>query len=105
MTKYVLLKQNGEYNLTYNGSGLKNKQKAVGGLIETLPVPKCEGLTAWLNEEGRLKNLKANRLASDIVKQEVVGDVLFECKNKKAYESIYQTLALEFAIGWMESQF
>lgn len=58
-------------------------REAVGGLIERVSIdrPGCEGLDLWLNEEGKLKSLPINMLAtwlSEIWRYGdfIVGDIL-----------------------------
>lgn len=45
-------------------SGLESLQAAVGGYIESLPVPGEPNATAYINEEGKLQGLPANYRAS-----------------------------------------
>lgn len=53
---------------------LQELQKAVDGYIETVTVDK-ENLLI-VNEEGRLKQLPVNEIASSMVLQMIVGDVV-----------------------------
>ena len=105
MTKYILLKSNAQIVSNYDGFGLENKQKAVGGLIQ--PVSIEEGMTAYVNEEGLLKDLPENHIASINFRNNkvfdryifegnrVLGNVLFECKSKAQYKLL--KVSLEFA--------
>ena len=47
MTYYILLKSDSTIVSGYNAEGLKNKQKAVGGLIQLVSLE--EGMTAYIN--------------------------------------------------------
>lgn len=69
---------------------LASMQKAVGGFIERVPgvPPKdirelgerygldLKGASLWCNEEGRIRNLPLNKLASTFADQYLFGNVL-----------------------------
>ena len=72
--KYYLLE---DTNVEYLGVdvGLEVLQEAVGGYIESLkPVGKYK--IVYCNEEGRLRGLETNVLASGLLKQIIVGPVV-----------------------------
>ena len=51
-------------------------QKAVGGYIEYVHLPRGNGQTKMVvNEEGRLDGLPMNSRASEIAQQSIVGNV------------------------------
>ena len=54
--------------------GLEECQAAVGGLIEAVYLP--DGRLMYVNEEGLLKGLPVNEMASDIAGRYIVGDVI-----------------------------
>jgi|TARA_R100000084_G_scaffold89465_1_gene43454 hypothetical protein len=115
MTKYILITTDGGVKLDYQGDGLANKQKAVGGLIEYVGlqykrhtprnsekillrdnikisdrVPDADGV-AWVNENGLSMNLARNWRATEIISNmfegaSFVGDVLFEIYNEDMYD-------------------
>lgn len=104
MTYYILLKSDSTIVSDYNGEGLTNKQKAVGGLIQ--PVVLEEGMTAYVNEEGLLQSLDVNLLATihfrnaDVFKryffqdEQVIGNVLFSCESEQQYKLLEASLKL-----------
>lgn len=51
-------------------------QKAVGGLIEVVPLVRQNQPRMYCNEEGRLEGLPANPFASLIAGQVLLGDVV-----------------------------
>ena len=61
-------------NIEYLGKdvGLEVLQKAVGGWIEALPAQQMWKV-AYVNEEGRLRDLPVNHLASGLIGYEVRG--------------------------------
>lgn len=66
-----------EVVLPANGKSfmLEELQRFVGGYIEL--VPGCRrDKPAYCNEEGRLRGLPFNELASHVFRQELVGDVI-----------------------------
>lgn len=73
-----LLKSNGEIIHNYNAKNLTDYQKAVGGYIEIVNVPKNGDVQKVLivNEEGLLYGLRYNENASLLAKQDIVGDAL-----------------------------
>ena len=110
MTKYILITTDGGVKLDYQGDGLTNKQKAVGGLIEyvglqyNVPfgirlrdnikpsdrVSDADGV-AWVNENGLSMNLDRNWRATELISNmfegaSFVGDVLFEIYNEDMYD-------------------
>ena len=117
MTKYILITTNGGVKLDYQGDGLANKQKAVGGLIEYVGlqynrhnprtserillrdnikisdrVADADGV-AWVNENGLSLNLARNWRATELISNmfegaPFVGDVLFEIYNKDMYNHL-----------------
>jgi hypothetical protein len=117
MTKYILITTNGGVKLDYQGDGLANKQKAVGGLIEYVGlqynrhnprtserillrdnikisdrVADADGV-AWVNENGLSLNLARNWRATELISNmfegaSFVGDVLFEIYNKDMYNHL-----------------
>lgn len=113
MTKYILLKTDATISPNFNGEGLKNKQKAVGGLIQ--PVHLEIGLTAWINEEGLLLNLPFNHLGCVTFKNygtfnrylfenyEVKGDILFECYTDAQHKDLLTYLKLRKGIMKLEN--
>lgn len=59
------------------GYSLKQLQKAVGGYIQTCPVPRSDYIIMIVNEEGRLiEGMELNPLASKIAGQAIVGTVV-----------------------------
>ena len=54
---------------------LPELQKYVGGFIELVPAG-IPGVIVYCNEEGQLKGLRSNMLASVICEQHLVGDVI-----------------------------
>lgn len=64
---------------------LEKLQEMVGGYIQILSLPASEitgeGLCAVVNEEGRILKLPQNDIASMIIGEPIVGDVLI-CKLK-----------------------
>ena len=117
MTKYILITTNGGVKLDYQGDGLANKQKAVGGLIEYVGlqynrhnprtserillrdnikisdrVADADGV-AWVNENGLSLNLARNWRATELISNmfegaSFVGDVLFEIYNKDMHNHL-----------------
>lgn len=115
MTKYILITTDGGVKLDYQGDGLANKQKAVGGLIEYVGlqykrhtsrtserillrdnikisdrVADADGV-AWVNENGLSLNLARNWRATELISNmfegaSFVGDVLFEIYNEDMYK-------------------
>ena len=115
MTKYILITTDGGVKLDYQGDGLANKQKAVGGLIEYVGlqynelnsklsrgillrdnikiserVSDADGV-AWVNENGLSLNLARNWRATELISNmfegaSFVGDVLFEIYNEDMYD-------------------
>jgi len=115
MTKYILITTDGGVKLDYQGDGLANKQKAVGGLIEYVGlqynelnsklsrgillrdnikiserVSDADGV-AWVNENGLSMNLARNWRATELISNmfegaSFVGDVLFEIYNEDMYD-------------------
>ena len=73
-----LLKSNGEIIHNYDAKNLADYQKAVGGYIEIVNVPKKDDVQKVLivNEEGLLYGLRYNENASLLAKQDIVGDAL-----------------------------
>ncbi len=57
---------------------LEQLQKAVGGLIEAVHIVGSKKVMI-VNEEGLLKNLPLNPIASQMVRKPIVGDVVI-CK-------------------------
>ena len=53
---------------------LSECQAAVGGMIEAVYLP--DGRLMYVNEEGLLKGLPLNEMASDIAGKYIVGDVI-----------------------------
>jgi len=112
MTYYILVKSDSTIVSDYNGEGLTNKQKAVGGLIE--PVVLEEGMTAYINEEGLLQSLDVNPLATIHFRnanvfdrylfenQEVLGNVLFRCESEQQYKLLEASLKLGKQVSILE---
>jgi hypothetical protein len=55
--------------------GLEKLQEAVGGYIEEVRCP--DGRLMYVNEDGRMKQLPVNEMASDIAGRMILGDVAF----------------------------
>lgn len=55
---------------------LEELQKAVNGYIEVVTIPMLPNGILIVNEEGLLKDMAYNPLASMIAGQQIVGDVL-----------------------------
>lgn len=92
----AILRTDGTLEKIGHNPGLKACQGAVGGFIEGVPIvqqdphvriiemigdsPKVRPLGEWaymyVNEEGRLRQLHHNMIASDIACQPIVGDVV-----------------------------
>lgn len=53
---------------------LEDLQKSVGGLIEAVYLD--DGRCMWVNEEGLLKRLAFNAVASEIARRPIVGNVV-----------------------------
>lgn len=53
---------------------LMTLQSLVGGLIESVPMKYDPSHLVIANEEGRLKRLPWNKIASQLTRQEIVGD-------------------------------
>jgi len=51
-------------------------QAAVGGYIETVPVPEDESLILLVNEDGLSLHLPPNSQASALARRAIVGDVV-----------------------------
>jgi len=111
MTKYILITTDGGVKLDYQGDGLANKQKAVGGLIEYVALQYTEiGVclrdnikpadrvqdahgVAWVNENGLSLNLARNWRATELISNmfqgaSFVGDVLIECHSQEMYDFV-----------------
>ena len=54
---------------------LKDLQKLVGGYVELIPLP-SGGKVMLADEEGMLKHLKTNELATTYAGRPIVGDVI-----------------------------
>lgn len=112
MTYYILLKSDSTIVSGYNAEGLKNKQKAVGGLIQLVSLE--EGMTAYINEEGLLNSLPVNTLATLYFRnanvfdrylfenQEVLGNVLFRCESEQQYKLLEASLKLAKQVNRLE---
>lgn len=92
----AILRTDGTLERIGSEPGLEACQEGVGGLIEGVSVlhqdphvrileiidgkqkvrPLGEWAYMYVNEEGRLKGLPPNSLASDIARQPIVGDVV-----------------------------
>ena len=55
---------------------LSSLQKAVGGYIELVSLPKDEGELMIVNEEGLIHGLPVNPCACQLAEQIIVGDVV-----------------------------
>ena len=55
---------------------LEELQKAVGGYIETVQLPRRQGLLMIVNEEGLIHELAFNHRASALAHQDIVGPVV-----------------------------
>ena len=73
-----------DLNIEYLGKdvGLEVLQKAVGGWIEALPAQRMWEV-AYVDEEGRLKGLPVNQLATGLVGYEVRGIMVIGTKSEK----------------------
>ena len=112
MTYYILVKSDSTIISDYNGEGLTNKQKAVGGLIQLVSLE--EGMTAYVNEEGLLNSLPKNTLVTIQFRnakifdrylfenQEVLGNVLFECKSEQQYKLLEASFKLAKQVSKLE---
>ena len=112
MTYYILLKSDSTIVSDYNAEGLKNKQKAVGGLIQLVSLE--DGMTAYVNEEGLLNSLPVNTLATLYFRnanvfdrylfenQEVLGNVLFRCESEQQYKLLEASLKLAKQVSRLE---
>ena len=76
----ILIKTNGEVIDNYDSSGLRNKQQAVGGLIEYV-ITDLE-MTFIVNEEGVINGLEPNRIATGMAGFLLFGDVLMLSKKE-----------------------
>ncbi len=76
----ILIKTNGEVIDNYDSSGLRNKQQAVGGLIEYVRTPL--EMTFIVNEEGVINGLEPNRIATGMAGFLLFGDVLMLSKKE-----------------------
>jgi len=78
--KSILIKIDGstEEITPENGDkfSLKEMQKYVGGLIETVPLFQENGSHMFVNEEGLLQNLTYNATASMMAGQPLVGPAI-----------------------------
>jgi hypothetical protein len=73
----MLISVEGEQTVITPSEGtfsLEELQKYVKGFIEIAPIP--EGRFAIFNEEGRLKQMRLNPVASQVAGQSLVGPVL-----------------------------
>ena len=76
---YYKIATSGEATILPNGN-LDTLQKAVGGYIEHIAVSRnCD---VYVNEHGRINDLPYNFMASALVKDDVVGDVVVAINNK-----------------------
>lgn len=82
----ILIKTSGEVIDNYDSSGLRNKQQAVGGLIEYVRTPL--EMTFIVNEEGVMNGLEPNRVATGMAGFLLFGDVLM--LSKKEMEEDYE---------------
>lgn len=73
-----------DVNIEYLGKdvGLEVLQKAVGGWIEALPAQQMWKV-AYVNEEGRLRDLPVNHLASGLIGYEVRGIMVIGTQSEK----------------------
>lgn len=59
------------------GPTLEKLQEVVGGYVEAVPIPNSDGSGVLLvNEEGLLKGLGINQIASVIAGQSIVGNAV-----------------------------
>lgn len=81
----TLLKANGEVIYGLTADTLDQKQEAVGGYIQLVPIQdKTEEFRKSIlivNEEGLLQGLPTNEKASILAGQHIVGDVLVVLKD------------------------
>lgn len=63
---------------------LETLQKIVEGYIEEVPVPNEKGTVMIVNEDGRMLRLPLNIVATAIMGQPIVGDVVL-CKRKELH--------------------
>jgi len=64
MKKGVVIETSGESRIIELDDTLEQLQREVGGLIEAVTLP--NGVTMWLNEEGKLQQLDHNKQAQFI---------------------------------------
>ena len=78
-----------DLNIEYLGVdvGLEVLQKAVGCWIEALPAQQMWEV-AYVDEEGRLKSLPVNHLASGLIGYEVCGIMVIGTKSKSLQQVI-----------------
>lgn len=75
----VILHANGsvsEFRPKEKGFTLEELQKAVGGYVEIVSVNPWADVIMLVDEEGPLKRKRCNELASEIIGQYIVGDVV-----------------------------
>ena len=56
---------------------LEELQEMVGGYIELVRVPNKPSMRLVVNEDGRMKGLPLNHMATGIFGSEIVGDALY----------------------------
>tara|TARA_R100001594_G_C4036921_1_gene262411 strand:- start:905 stop:1159 length:255 start_codon:yes stop_codon:yes gene_type:complete len=75
---YTVIHPNNEQfvTITDEEADLTWLQEAVGGWIELIRTSRFDG-DIWVNEEGLIKRLEYNHMASLLVGQHLVGPVIF----------------------------
>lgn len=81
--KYTVIHVNGTSKSLPDELSLEEMQKVVGGYIECIGIL---GGHLWVNEEGRLLELKLNRIASIFAGRPIVGDVILEILDREGHE-------------------
>ncbi len=76
--------------MDYTAKDLPDYQKAVGGLIQRVNL--LDESYMYINEQGWNKDLPYNKIASELLKLKLVGDVLLFIKDRK---SIYFDLVVD----------
>ncbi len=76
----TLLRADNSEQDNYEDISLTGMQKAVGGFIELVHLPKGKMLV--VNEDGLRLNLPYNKKASQLSQREIVGDVLLMNHNE-----------------------
>lgn len=63
-----------DHAFTHKSDLLMTLQSLVGGIIEAIPMKYDPSHLVIANEEGRLKRLPWNKIATQLTRQDIVGD-------------------------------